>query len=274
MAMFHDRLVVPAAEKATVTEALTAGGVFNPQLRILLRAAEEHLYGDGLNLSNRIWKIDRNAREGMNNVLMQGIANGDSALNIAKQLEQFLGANQDCPRWTSSRLYGQTKKQIAAGSDVGLLRGDQCDGKGVAYNALRLARTEIQKIHALATDRVLAMQPWVEQEQVHLSAAHPGTDECDDVVKGGEKSDGVYPVGTIELPIHPNCLCYKTAVLMAQGDFTKRLNSWLKGTEAWPEMNDYATTIGVDLTTSLANDPVTVSLAVWMFGEALEEWLQ
>jgi len=246
--------------------------VFERTLQTLLDVAAEHLYGDGVNLSGRIWKWDRESREGINRVLMDGIANQKSAWDIAKGLEQYLGANQDCPRWTSTRLYQRTKSEIAAGDTGGLLSGKNCDGRGVSYNALRLARTEIQKAHALATDRMMAAQPWVEKEKVHLSAAHPETDICDDVVGGGEKGEGVYEVGTIELPLHPNCLCYKTAVLMDEKDFTSGLNGWLKGTSSWPELDSYAELIGGDVTQSIL--PEAVTLAVWLFGDNLEEWMQ
>jgi len=287
MAVAHERLVV---ERLKVEERLeigelgigeleivesVEGGVFSPQLSVLLNAASEWLYGDSLNLSARVWQIDREAQDGINAILLNGISNGDSAWNIAQQLEQFLGANADCPRWTSTRLYGRTKSDIAAGDTTGLLRGDACDGSGVSYNALRLARTEIQKAHALATDRILASQPWVEKEQVHLSAAHAGSDICDETVQGGEKGEGVYEVGTVELPLHPNCLCYKTAVLMPSTDFTKRMNGWLNGSEAWGAMDDYAEQLGVNseqLSESVL--PNAINLAVWLFGEDLSKWIQ
>ena len=251
-----------------VLEERAVDGVFDPQLRILLSTAEEYLYGNGLNLSGRLWKLDRESRDGINQVLMNGISTGESAWNIAKQLEQFLGPNADCPRWTSTRLYQRTKKEIAGGDVTGLIRGDACNGQGVAYNALRLARTEIQKIHALATDRMMAQQPWVQQEQVHLSAAHPGHDECDDAVSGGENGNGIYAVGTIELPLHPNCLCFKTAVMMDEAEFTAKLRGWMQGTESWSEMDAYERSVGGDVSISLLPD--AMRLAVWMFGDQLE----
>jgi len=280
MAVYHERLIIKrqrskvSEEIASLPLAMTEAvedGIFSPQLSVLLNAASEHLYGDSLNLSARIWRVDREAQDGINTVLLRGIANSDSAWNIAKELEQFLGANEDCPRWTSTRLYGRTKSQIAQG-DTGGLMSAPCDGRGVSYNALRLARTEIQKIHALATDKILASQPWVEKEQLHLSKAHPETDICDDVVQGGEKGEGVYEVGTIELPLHPNCLCYKTAVLMDQGQFTSQLNAWLKGDQEWAEMDAYEEMIGGDLNQSIM--PNAVNLAVWLFSDDLEKWIQ
>lgn len=248
-----------------MTEAIE-DGVFKPQIEVLLNAAGEHLYGDGLNLSGRIWNVEGMGRDAINNVIMQGITDGDSAWNMAKKLEEFLGAGAGCPRWTSTRLYGRTASDKSAGDTTGLLSGNDCDGRGVSYNALRLARTEIQKAHALATDKLLAAQPWVEKEQCHLSASHPEADECDDVIANGENGQGIYEVGTIEYPLHPHCFCYKTAVLMDEKAFTSQLNGWLNG-ESWPEMDEYKAMIGGDAGVSLM--PNAVSLAVWLFGEEL-----
>lgn len=290
MAVVHERMVVPTVQKVkgadvqessdqlpVISEAVS-DGVFSPQLSVLLNAASQHLYGDSLNLSARIWNIDREARDGIANVILRGVTNQSSAWDMAKELEQFLGANQDCPRWTSTRLYGRTKTEIAQGDTTGLV-SSPCDGRGVAYNALRLARTEIQKIHALATDKIMASQPWVEQEQIHLSAAHPEEDICDDTVQGGEKGQGIYSVGEIELPLHPNCLCFKTAVLMDEKQFTSQLNGWLKGEQPWSEMDAYAEMVtgqtskvkGQDLERSIL--PNAINLAVWLFGDNLQKWI-
>src|SRR5690349_17819048 len=270
ISVMHERLVLPVAEKQ-LAEAVE-DGVFRPQLNILLNAAGDHLYGDSLNLSQRIWRVDREARDGINALILNGISNGTSAWDLAAQLEGYLGANADCPRWTSTRLYGRTKGEIASGDTTGLLSGNACDGRGVSYNALRLARTEIQKAHALATDRSLMSQPWVEKEKIHLSAAHPETDICDDTVSGGEKGEGVYSVGEIELPLHPNCLCYKTAVLMSQAEFTTDLRAWMTGSSPWPAMDDYEQMIGGDVNQSIL--PNAINLAVWLFGDNLEKWLK
>jgi hypothetical protein len=277
MAARHERLVVSiraeVQERATqppMNEAIV-DGVFKPQIEILLTAAGEHLYGDSLNISSRIWQIDGLGRDAINNVIMQGITDGDSAWNIAKKLEEFLGAGMNCPRWTSTRLYGRTASDKSAGDTTGLLSGNDCDGRGVSYNALRLARTEIQKAHALATDKLLAAQPWVKKEQCHLSAAHPETDECDDVIANGENGQGIYEVGTIEYPLHPHCFCYKTAVLMDEKQFTSQLNDWLNG-GSYPEMDAYKSFIGGDVNVSLM--PNAYSLAVWLFGDELKGLLQ
>lgn len=276
LALRHERLLVGKLESLkvetfkpenlqTLSEAIE-DGVFKPQIDILLNVAAEWLFGDSKNLSARIWNVEGAGRDAINNVIMQGITDGDSAWNIAKNLEEFLGAGQDCPRWTSTRLYGRTASDKSAGDTTGLLTGNDCDGRGVSYNALRLARTEIQKAHALATDKLLASQPWVKKEQCHLSAAHPEHDECDDVIANGENGEGIYEVGTIEYPLHPHCFCYKTAVLMDEKQFTSQLNDWLNG-GSYPEMDAYKSMLGGDVNVSLMND--AFSLAVWLFGEEL-----
>lgn len=255
--------IASASPRNDITEAIE-DGVFKPQIEVLLNAAGEHLYGDGLNLSARLWRIEGAGRDAINSVIIDGITNGDSAWMMAKKFEEFLGAGADCPRWTSTRLYGRTAADKSAGDVTGLLSGNDCDGRGVSYNALRLARTEIQKAHALATDKVLAAQPWVEKEQCHLSASHPEADECDDVISNGENGQGIYEVGTIEYPLHPHCFCYKTAVLMDEKAFTSQLNGWLNG-ESWSEMDDYKSMIGGDINVSLMGN--AASLAVWLFGD-------
>ncbi len=213
--------------------------VFKPQLAAVLRASRERVYGDGFNLSSRIWKTDHEIREGLRRVLAEGIAKGDSAWNIAGRLEQYLAPGRECPRWARSRLYKLTKTDIASGDRKGLYTGEECAGQGVSYNALRLARNEIQIAHHMATDEILRGMPWIQQEQVRLSPAHPETDICDDVVAGGENGNGIYPVGKISLPLHPQCLCYKTAVQIPEAEFTQRMRGWVRGEGEWPEMDAY-----------------------------------
>lgn len=206
LAVYHEKLLKKRINESTnqrINEE--TGAVFDPQLQAILAAANQLIYQDGFNLSSRIWRLDRETRGGIQRSLMAGVQEGKSAWEVAKDLEQFLGANRDCPRWTASRLYRLPKTEIAAGNRLGLRSGSECDGQGVAYNALRLARTEIQAVHHQASTDLMQAQPWVEKEKIHLSGSHPKADICDDVVTGGENGDGVYPVGTIRLGLHPNC---------------------------------------------------------------------
>ena len=100
----------------------------------------------------------------------------------------------------------------------------------------------------MATDRLFAAMPWVEQEQVVLSPSHPPIEcACPDVAGGGKKGDGVYPKGEIILPIHVQCLCFKEAVLMDDREFIGKLRGWMTGQAPWAEMDEYARWLGVEL---------------------------
>lgn len=258
----------PGSSRALSEQAQANDGLFTPQLQEIIVAAEQRVYEDGLSLSGRIWRLDYFSRQGISQIIMAAMQNGQSAWDTARQLERYLGAGGDCPRWTEERLQGLTKEQIAAGDATGLLRGVDCRPEGVAYNALRLARNEIQAVHHLATDYIFARMPWVTQEQIILSPDHPKPDVCDDVASGGDGGDGIYPKGTNTLPFHVLCLCYKTAVLMKGDDFVAKLRGWLDGSQRWPEMDSYATMLGgsgrtgvdVDLGTGIG-----LSMAYWLW---------
>ena len=246
---------------------------FKPQLREILGATEKRVYSDGFRLSRRIWNLDEQSMAGIQQIVTETLATGNSAWNAAKRLEQYLGAGRDCPRWTGTRLFKLTKTDIAQGDKRGLIGGSPCASKGVAYNALRLARNEIQIVHAAATDAMFARQPWVEAEKVNLSPSHPPIGcACEDIVAGGEKGDGVYSKGTIALPVHVQCLCFKTAVLMDEGEFVGRLRNWMDGSGGWPEMDGYAAWLRATrgtITAILAGDlyeQLALPLMTWLNG--------
>lgn len=245
--------------------------VFRPQLQAVIEAANQRIYKDGIPLSGRIWRLQAQSLNGINQVLAQGVAEGNSAWNIAKLLQEYLGAGAECPRWTSTRLYKLTKQDIADGDRTGLYSREACAGQGVAYNALRLARNEIQVAHHLATDSIFAKMPWVEKEAINLSPSHPDIGcACEDVVVNGEDGTNVYPKGEIDLPIHVQCLCYKTAVLMDDTVFVEKLRGWANGSQPWQALDDYAGWLGVlpqnvfdfSLATTIANN-----LLVWLYGD-------
>jgi hypothetical protein len=276
-AAYHEKLIVAPLASPQIAEgrrnlggkSLNEGvvdGVFETQLKILLEAAARQAGPDGLRFSDRIWKLDRETRDGMNAAIMQAVIDKKSAWQLAQDLEQFLGAGKDCPKWTYARLNEVPSVAKAKGDLSGLLSGDDCGGKGVSYNALRLARTEIQRTHHLANDDRMAAMPWIEQERIVLSGSHPKADICDDVVNGGENGDGIYPKGTIILPLHPHCFCDKRAVQDLE-QFGKDLSAWVQTGQGFPAMDQYAASLGADFGSSLLANPVAQSFAVWCFDQ-------
>ena len=243
--------------------------VFDPVLQELMDAAAARAYGDSLILSDRIWNLDAESLGGIRDLIAKGIAEADSAWNMAKEFESYLGFGMSCPRWTSTRLR-LTKKQIAAGDKRGLITGNPCESKGVSYNALRLARNEIQIVHHAATDLIFARMPWVEKEQIMLSPAHPVCDVCDDVIAAAPDGEGIYEKGEVALPIHVQCLCWKRAVLMPPDQFVGRLRDWVCG-GAWLAMDEYAGFLGLGMRELVAS----AGDAGWLnvVGEGIVRWL-
>lgn len=265
LVVIHERYVRPLIQSTTeLTESVNAGDVFAPQLQAVIDAANRRVYADGIPLSTRLWNLDQNSRRGLQQVIYQDVVNQQSAWNMAKDLEQYLGFGADCPRWTSTRLR-LTKKQIAAGDLRGLKRGEECRGQGVAYNALRLARNELQVIHGLATDEIMAALPFIAKEQIFLSPSHPEDDACDQVIRDGEEGKGIYPKGTIGLPLHVQCLCGKVAVLPSPDDFTDQLRGWMDGSQPWPAMDEYQKLVGGNVLINLAGEAALNALLIWAF---------
>lgn len=257
-------LTTETRRKQFSVEEAVVDGVFTPQLNLLIEAANQR-YIDGLTISARIWNFERETQEGMRRIIMQGVQEGSSAWDLAKKLEKYLGANSDCPRWTATRLYRLTKTDIALGNKTGLVRSEDCAGQGVAHNALRLARNEIQAIHHMANDAQMAQIPWIEKEQIVLSAAHPplGCD-CETVVAGGEGGQGIYPKGTITLPLHVGCLCFKLGIQPDQQEFVSRLRGWVRQEEPWSAMDEFASRYSGRVS---ASDSTAIALGVWIFGK-------
>lgn len=221
-----------------------ADAVFQPQLQAILDAAAQRVYKDKLLLSGRIWNLGEESRTGIQQVLFNALAEGKSAWDTARELEPFLGAGQDCPRWTRQRLYGLTKAEIAKGDRTGLISGDACAGQGIAYKALRVARTEIQAVHNMATEAMLSRMPWALKQRMTLSPSHPEKDVCDEFIAQSEDGQGAYPIGSGLLPVHPHCLCYWTSIDMPRDAFVGKLRGWMRSEEAWPEMDAYSKDMG------------------------------
>lgn len=131
---------------------------------------------NGYQLSDRVWAAREADRAVINNVLRAGVANGTSALEVAKVLEKYV---------------------------------NPASGAG-NYAARRLARTEITRALGAGTLDAAARNPFNKGVKWALSGSHPRSDLCDPNA-GQDKyglGTGVYPVGQVpRYPGHPNCLC-------------------------------------------------------------------
>lgn len=165
-----------------------------------LQVAQQRTYSDGLMLSQRIWRLDNGGLSSIRATLAQGMAERTSAVRLAQNLEQALGADMEMPRWAYARLNKMTASERAVDA-TGLLHDPAFSTQGVAYNALRLARNEIQYANHAVTSEIAQRFPGITGRKSVLSPAHPKLDICDEYAAGGP-----YGKDANFLPLHPQCV--------------------------------------------------------------------
>ena len=165
---------------------------------------------DGLQLSDRIWRIDNHAREAMGNAIENAIIQGYSASEAATN---FLNNDLPVPGDIANKINNANAFNVARTASNELLRG----AGSPRYNALRLFRTELNRAHGEAY-----MSSGEEDEDFAgwrylLSPRHPEPDICDMHAKVNRYGlgAGVYPSRSkTPWPAHPNTLSYVEIVFV------------------------------------------------------------
>jgi hypothetical protein len=143
-------------------------------------------------------------------------------------------------------LRGLSARELAA--DVsGLIRPGVRGG--VSYNAMRLARTEINNAFHFTSIRYTREMPWVSGYKWNLSGSHGKPDICNTYSQqnGEGLGRGVFKKSNVPGKPHPNCLCYVTTVTADNSTFEKRLTSGaydpylnsLQKSGSFPEANSW-----------------------------------
>ena len=199
---------------------------------VLTRTSDEALravmsgdaYLDAKTLSSRVWRNTKRAREGMNEIIQQGVAQKKSAFQLAKELEAYVKPDvvdimdwrevyPDLPEWLSDRW---TK---------------------VEYHAQVIARTSINHSYHIAMKNAAAKNPFASAIHWELSPDHYerqvrpfGEDICDDYAGHNEGlGTGNFTIDGVPLP-HAMCLCYQWAVVNKTLDeCAGQLSDWLDG---------------------------------------------
>ena len=133
---------------------------------------------DGKELDDRIWQITGDMGRKLDDYLTDAIASGKPVNVMAVELERFL-----IPGTSHALVY----------TPYG----------NVAYEAMRLARTEVSAAGHRADWLAAQQNPFVEQYQPTLSPTHTVYDECDVNAEGGP-----YPASDPSHlpPRHPECM--------------------------------------------------------------------
>ncbi|MFZ5658753.1 MAG: hypothetical protein ACOY5C_02725 [Pseudomonadota bacterium] len=162
---------------------------------------------DGLQLSDRLWRLDRHARDLIGRAVESAVIQGHSA---SKAAQDFLARGVPVPADIVAKL------DMANAGKVSRIAGQALTkGEGNPYaNALRVFRTEINRAHLEAYRAGAFQDPEVIGTKFMLSPNHRVRDICDmhaSVNRYG-LGPGVYPRGKSPLPAHPNTHSYEVVV--------------------------------------------------------------
>ena len=193
------RAAVPAVvDTVSALDQVDAAVLFTQQFRA----------ADGLNLSDRLWRVNRGAREAVHRGIEQAVVQGWGADQAAQAL---MMRGQAVPADT---VAAQGASDVGKVVQMGVATLQNADS-GALANALRVARTEINRAHGEAYMAGAASAPGVVGFRFLLSPRHPRVDICDLYAKQNlfGLGPGVYPDRQrCPWPPHPNVLSFVVAV--------------------------------------------------------------
>jgi len=162
---------------------------------------------DGLQLSDRIFRVDRHGREAVASAIQQAVIQGKSAADAAMD---FLTRGEQIPPELLAKMNKAQASRIAREAGSTLMSGD---GNPMA-NAMRLFRTEINRAHGEAYEAAAFEHPDTIGTKFLLSPNHPRPDICDMHARVNRYGlgPGVYPKGRNPWPAHPNTLSFTVVV--------------------------------------------------------------
>lgn len=202
--------------------------IFRPNPLAVYEPPHTWVDPNGYRLSDRIWNTSQYVRRQIDQLVARGIADGTSAVDISKAVEQYV---------IPSRRFVIAKKPY--GNRYGKL----------SFDAMRLARSEIARAHGMAAKMSGIMNPYVEAMIWALSASHPKPDICDGLADGSP-----YPVDDTPVPVensHPQCICHlRSAVTKTPAQVTAELREALIEAEQL-NLYPYATPLEVEAFTSV-----------------------
>jgi hypothetical protein len=147
-------------------------------------------------IGERITSIVGGAKKSVINILTVGINKGYSAKQIAGDIANYI-VKDNRKSWVSPYQWYREKfgfkRRIPNGIPPGSLQ----------YNAVRIARTEINNTYRQATIDIHKNKPWVKGYEWVLSPSHPVEDICDAWADGGP-----YTYAEAHKLGHVHCMCH------------------------------------------------------------------
>lgn len=189
---------VGATAPAAVLESAAAMRISTEAVRQVLAFQA----ADGLTLSDRVWRLDRGAKEVLGRAIGQAVVSGWDASRAATAL---MMSGQPVPLDVQARMAGGKLDALLRGADLLTAEG------GELWKAERVFRTEINRAHGNAYMASAEQTPGFVGFRFLLSPLHPKPDICDLLASQNlyGLGAGVYPdAKRCPWPAHPNTLSF------------------------------------------------------------------
>lgn len=169
-------------------------------------------YNDGLSLSDRVWKYANESAQKIQNQIALNLRLGNSALNTARQIQEANEQVVRIPKYLQKQIDLLDNKNLASNLIDNYVK------KTLHYNAMRVARTEINNAWKGSYKEKMDQLDFVENVKWNLSRSHKEPCNCETYASQDlyGLGPGVYPKNAVPhngLSAHPNCLCNMTMIL-------------------------------------------------------------
>lgn len=182
--------------------------------------------GGYIGLSERIWNVANTAGADIQRVVLAGMAQQTSAIDLARALEAYVDPKVR-KTWDKAKIEKHLGKGYASWN------------KNVEYNALRLARTTLTHSFQLSLIQSCKQNPYLDKLKWHSVLQHGRTcDLC------RERHGNLYKLDKVPLD-HPNGLCWQEAVASKSMDeIGEELAQWVNGSsvphlDSWHKARGY-----------------------------------
>ena len=203
--------------------------------QIIRNITSGNVYQDGWTLSGAIWGYNKRTQEDLNKIISIGTTQGKSAVEIARELEQYVDPSA---RKTAKTIHSW--RYDKAGNKI---KDSVYFGK-IDYNALRLARTLISHAYQQSFENVNRNDPFVVGYRWLISNFHGRVCE---ICRARAETDqfglgvGVFPKDQLPLD-HPNGMCTFEAVIPDDMDtIADKIGMWYQSPiGTYTDLDNYA----------------------------------
>ena len=207
--MKTDQMISDFIADLTVSQTVKEGMFYRNAEALKTFLKRKH---DGMNLSERIWKVSEGAKENLEYYLASGLSDGRPAALIAQDIRYCL--KEPDRRFHRIRDY---KGRLVASQPMKEYRPGRGIYRSSYKNAIRVGATETNIAYHEADHQRWKNLNFVLGVKVDRSPTSKEPCKICDAMKG------TYPKGFKFLPWHPFCICQATPVMLSGAEFTSFL---------------------------------------------------